>query len=112
MAPRELALVLGETVDAAGKRVTPKDLALPLRVERNRLARLQGDGEQLPVRIGGRGGAKGADLALPHHVPLVGAERVDDGVLVQEVERPLDHDRLELEQLAGLEAPQRGSERR
>ena len=73
---------------------------------------LQGDRVDDPVRVGGRGGAEAADVLLPLDLALVGAERVEERVLVLEVEGAPGDDRRELEQLAGLEAPLGGVEGR
>ena len=64
------------------------------------------------MRVGGRGGAEAADVLLPLDLALVGAQRVEQRVLVLEVERALGDDRRELEQLAGLKAPLGGVEGR
>ena len=84
-----------------------------LRRERHRLVRLQADGEQ-PAVANRRATDAFSDPIFRFHStwPLSGAERVERPVLVHEVDPVLDHDRLELEQLARLEAPLRGAEGR
>ena len=86
--------------------------ASPAPRPRRRRGALQGDRVDHAVRVGGGGGAETADVLLPLDLALVGAERVEERVLVLEVERALGDDRRELEQLAGLKAPLGGVEGR
>ena len=102
---------------APRQRIAPQQLAV-LRAQRQRFAlvdaggALQGDRVDDPVRVGRRRRPEGADLLLPLDLARVGAQRVKERVLVLEVEGAVGDDRRELEQLAGLEAPFGGVERR
>ena len=61
--------------------------------------------EHAPVAVGGRGGGQPAELALPHELAGALVEDVQRGVVLEQEQLALGHDRRELEQDLARIAP-------